>query len=299
MLFQSYLPNLFAWLFIKPRVIKSRSFRQHICWLLTLMLVVSGNAFAQSESLNKQRITASYIYNFAKNIEWPNEAGINSFEIAVFSPDKTPVYNELVLLAENVKLKNQLITVSQVNSVKALAKYHVVYVENANSQSVADIYEAVEGKPILLVTFDFTNKQLVMINLVPSGADRLRFEVNKSNLLNQGLKPLPELILNGGTEIDVAKLFREGQSSLVTLQKQLQSREKVLADLTTKTQHQEALNARLETQMSELNKNIQKSDGLIAAQNSQLEKSKQERLDLLSEVELPKTWRHSRNNLRW
>jgi signal transduction histidine kinase len=286
MLFQSYLPNLFAWLFIKPRVIKSRSFRQHICWLLTLMLAVSSNAFAQSQSLNKQRITASYIYNFAKNIEWPNEAGINSFEIAVFSPDKTPVYNELVLLAENVKLKNQLITVSQVNSVKALAKYHVVYVENANSQSVADIYEAVEGKPILLVTFDFTNKQLVMINLVPSGADRLRFEVNKSNLLNQGLKPLPELILNGGTEIDVAKLFREGQSSLVTLQKQLQSREKVLADLTTKTQHQEALNARLETQMSELNKNIQKSDGLIAAQNSQLEKSKQERLDLLSEVEL-------------
>lgn len=88
--------------------------------------------------------------------------------------------------------------------------------------------------------------QLVMINLVPSGADRLRFEVNKSNLLNQGLKPLPELILNGGTEIDVAKLFREGQSSLVALQKQLQSREKVLAELTAKTQNQEALNARLD-----------------------------------------------------
>jgi signal transduction histidine kinase len=281
MLFQLRLPTVFFCLLIKQRVL-----RQYVCWLLTFMLVVSSHAFAQTQTLNKQRITATYIYNFAKNIEWPNEAAISSFEIAVFSADKTPVYNELVLLAENVKLKNQPITVSQITSVKALSKYHVVYIENANSQSVADIYEAVEGKPVLLVTFDFTNKQLVMINLVPSGSDRLRFEVNKSNLLNQGLKPLPELILNGGTEIDVAKLFREGQSSLVTLQKQLQSREKVLADLTAKTQAQEALNTLLETQMSELSKNIQKSDSLIAVQNSQLEKGKQERLDLLSEVEL-------------
>lgn len=286
MLFQSYLPSAFTLVFLKPRTIKPQPFKQYICWLLALMFVASGHVFAQTQTLNKQRLTASYIYNFAKNIEWPNEAGINSFDIAVYSPDKTAVYNELVLLAENVKLKNQPITVSQINSIKALTKYQVVYIENANSQSVADIYEAVEGKPVLLVTFDFTNKQLVMINLVPSGADRLRFEVNKSNLLNQGLKPLPELILNGGTEIDVAKLFREGQSSLVALQKQLQSREKVLAELTAKTQNQEALNARLDAQMSELNKNIQKSDSLIAAQNTQIEKSKQERLDLLNEVEL-------------
>jgi signal transduction histidine kinase/ActR/RegA family two-component response regulator len=280
---QSCLPNVFGCL---PN--KHKSLRQYIVWLLAIMFVFSGQVFAQTQTqtVNKQRITASYIYNFAKNIEWPNEATMSSFDIAVFSADKTPIYNELVLLAETVKLKNQPITISHLNSVKTLSKYQLVYIENATNQSLAEIYEAVEGKPVLLVTSDFSNKQLVMINLVPSGADRLRFEVNKSNLLNQGLKPLPELILNGGTEIDVAKLFREGQTSLVTLQKQLQSREKVLADLTTKTQHQEALNARLETQMAELNKSIQKSDGLIAAQNSQLETGKQERLALLNEVEL-------------
>jgi signal transduction histidine kinase/ActR/RegA family two-component response regulator len=280
---QSCLPNVFGCL---PN--KHKSLRQYIVWLLAIMFVFSGQVFAQTQTqtVNKQRITASYIYNFAKNIEWPNEATMSSFDIAVFSADKTPIYNELVLLAETVKLKNQPITISHLNSVKTLSKYQLVYIENATNQSLAEIYEAVEGKPVLLVTSDFSNKQLVMINLVPSGADRLRFEVNKSNLLNQGLKPLPELILNGGTEIDVAKLFREGQTSLVALQKQLQSREKVLADLTTKTQHQEALNARLETQMAELNNSIQKSDALIAAQNSQLEKGKQERIDLLNEVAL-------------
>lgn len=264
---------------------KQQPIRQYLYWLLAGLIVLSANTFAQTQSVNKQKITASYIYNFAKNIEWPNEAAMASFDIAVFNDNKTPIYSELELLAEKVKLKNLPITISQVNNAKLLGKYQLVYIENANSQSVTDIYNAVEGKPVLLVTFDFASKQLVMINLISVSNDRLRFEVNKSNLINQGLKALPELILNGGTEIDVAKLFREGQTSLVDLQKQLQGREKTLADLTANIQNQEALNARLEQQMLDLNKSIQKSDALIAAQNEQLEKGKKERLDLVSEVE--------------
>jgi signal transduction histidine kinase len=256
---------------------------QYLAFFFALFLL-SGESQAQAQQVNKQRITASYIYNFAKNIEWPNEAGMTSFDIAVYG-DKTAIYSELELLAEKVKLKNLPISISNVSAARALGKYHLVYIENASDQSITDIYSAVEGKPVLLVTYDFSNKQLVMINLLPAANDRLRFEVNKSNLINQGLKPLPELILNGGTEIDVAKLFREGQSSLVSLQKQMQLREKSLADLTTNIQNQVALNARLEKQMADLNKDIQKSDALIAAQNEQIEKGKQERLALVSEVE--------------
>ncbi|RYY04514.1 MAG: DUF4154 domain-containing protein [Gammaproteobacteria bacterium] len=256
------------------------------CWLLLAFIVVlSGDVFAQSQVVNKQRLTASYLYNFTKNIEWPNESAMGSFDIAVFNAEESPVFNELTQLSEKGKIKNLPISVKRISAIQSLDKYQLIYIENIGTKSVADIYEAVEGKPVLLVTQDFSNKQLVMINLIPSGADRLRFEVNKSNLINQGLKPLPELILNGGTEIDVAKLFREGQSSLVNLQKQLQSREKVLADLSGRIQAQEAVNSRLEKQMQDLNENIQKSDTLIATQNQQIEKSKKERLDLLSEVD--------------
>lgn len=265
-------------------ILSSPYISRYLAWLLALFFL-SIESSAQAQQANKQRITASYIYNFAKNIEWPNESGINSFDIAVYGAEKTPIYSELQLLAEKVTVRNLPITVSNVSTLKALGKYQLVYVEDASNQTLTDIYSAVEGKPVLLVTYDFSNKQLVMINLLSAANDRLRFEVNKSNLINQGLKPLPELILNGGTEIDVAKLFREGQTSLVNLQKQMQIREKTLADLTANIQNQEALTARLEKQMSDLNKDIQKSDALIAAQNEQLEKGKQERLTLVNEVE--------------
>lgn len=263
------------------------------CCFLLIFALGGAVASLHAQTLDKQKLTASYLYNFAKNIEWPNEAAMRSFNIGLYGADNPQLMAELSLLANNVKLRNLTITVSQINTVKSLTNYHLIYVEQANNKIISDIYDAIGGRPILLVTSESTNKQLVMINLIASGNDRLRFEVNNSNIINHGLKPLPELILNGGTEIDVAKLFREGQASLISLQKQLQLREATLNELSAAVQSQEAANARLETQLAELNRNIKDSDALIASQKNQLkiqndeiEKSKEERTALLREMEI-------------
>ncbi len=256
--------------------------------LSVLLCCFSG---AQAQPLNKQKITASYIYNFAKNIEWPNEKSMTSFNIGFYGSDNPLLLNEIRTMAASVKLRGLPITVTQISAMNSLSRFHLVYVEQANNTMMSGIYDALAGQPVLLVTAEYSNQQLVMINLITEN-DRLRFEVNRSNIINHGLKPLPELILNGGTEIDVARLYREGQASLVALQRQLQSREKTFSELSAAIEAQEAKNQRLETQLTTLNQNIQKSDALIAEQNvliknqlDQIERSKQERLNLLREVE--------------
>jgi len=263
------------------------------CLACLVLLFVCLIPSAWAQGLNKQKITASYLYNFAKNIEWPNQPAMTSFDIGVYGPTNPALMAELAVLRDRMKLRNLPITVAQVNRIESLGSYHMVYVEQASVSTIASIYDALEGKPILLVTDSYSNKQLVMINLVTTDNDRLKFEVNKSNIINHGLTPLPELILNGGTEIDVAKLYREGQASLVALQKQLRGREKTLSELSAAIQNQEALNTRLQAEMAELNQNIKKSDTLIAEQKvlvqnqqDQIEASKQEREALLREVEL-------------
>jgi len=261
--------------------------------LLFLGVLFSASHTAVAEVVNKQKLTASYIYNFAKNINWPDESAKSTFNIAVYGAHDSLLLAELVDMSTKVKLRNIPITVTQVNSIKALAQYDLVSVGRADTATMNDIYNAIDGKPVLLVTDSYDNKQLVMINLIPTPEGRLRFEVNNSNIINHGLTPLPELILNGGTEIDVAKLYREGQASLIALQKQLSAREMALDELAETFKKQEALNARLQAQLQELNNNIQKSDELIAQQNAQLqeqreqiEASDKERIDLLKEVEL-------------
>lgn len=267
----------------------SRSFISlFFLWLLSLV-----SMYSQAEVANKHQVTASYLYNFAKNIEWPDQAEMSSFDMALYGVDNKPLYTELLVLSSKVKLRNIPITVTQVASVKALAHYDLIYIDSLNSKVINDIYVAIEGRSVLLVTEDYANKQLVMINLMSTADGRLRFEVNNSNIINHGLKPLPELILNGGTEIDVAKLFREGQASLVAMQKQLSVRESTLNELSAAIQTQEALNVQLQQQLLGLNQNIQKSDALIAAQNlqlqdqrAQIEQGNKERATLLQEVEM-------------
>ncbi|WP_084128590.1 YfiR/HmsC family protein [Cellvibrio mixtus] len=282
------LPGRSSNFFIAWRI-SPEPFRVAVCALLlaTLLVFVPSVAFA----LDKQKITVSYLYNFAKNIEWPNQQAMTSFDIGVYGSYSPALMDELNVLKQRVKLRNLPITVTQVNRVDSLGKYHLVYVEQVSAKTISDIYDALEGKPILLVTHAYDNKQLVMINLVPTGDDRLKFEVNKSNIINHGLTPLPELILNGGTEIDVARLYREGQASLVALQKQLQGREKALNELTLSIQKQQAATDQLQAQMTTLNQNIQKSDALIAEQKlqlqnqqTQIEASTLERENLLREV---------------
>lgn len=242
-------------------------------------------------ALDKQKITVSYLYNFAKNIEWPNQSAMTSFDIGVYGGYNPVLLDELKVLQQRVTLRGLPITVNQVSRIEMLGKYHLVYIEQASAKTIGEAYDALEGKPVLLVTHAYQDKQFVMINLLPTADDRLKFEVNKSNIINHGLTPLPELILNGGTEIDVAKLYREGQASLVTLQKQLQGREKALHELSASIQKQQTTNIQLEQQMASLSEGIKKSDALIARQTQQLqeqqvqiEASIQEREHLLREV---------------
>jgi signal transduction histidine kinase len=245
-----------------------------------------------AQPLEEQKIIASYLYNFAKNIEWPQVKSLRSFDIALYGETDPALLASLTALRERVKIHGLPVTYQHVTSAAELSAFQLVYMERVDKKNISDVYDALDGKPVLLVTRDYNNQQLVMINLISEGRNRLKFEVNKSNIINQGLRVQSELILSGGTEIDVARLYREGQASLVALQKQLRNREKTSKELTDSISKQEAINHNLQQQMAALAKNIDASDALIARQKDQLQQqqqhidlSRQEREELMLEVQ--------------
>lgn len=259
--------------------------------LFLFCLLFGITSFAQSPS--RQQILSSYLYNFARHIEWPQERLGSHFELAVYGAEDPLLMAELRRMAESVKLQNKPIRVSRFTNLPEINRYQMVYVAEANNQLMTEIYRQLNGQPVVVVTDGYNNQQLVMISLFPTPDGRLRFEVNKSNLINHGLNPLPELILNGGTEIDVAQLYREGQASLIELQRQLQMRETSLSRLSEHIEAQEKVNQRLEQQLASLNENIKKSDELIARQMVQMREqqvqisaSEAERSKLLGEVDV-------------
>ena len=184
------------------------------CWWIT----VSTKAQAQSIDLNKAKV--SYTYNFAKNIRWPNEDSKTSFKVGLFEVQDPELLAQFKLL-EKTQLKTLSIEISETRNFNSLSRYDVVYVGTNDEGTINRIQSIIQGLPVLMVTNNLSNKRLVMLNLFTTDNQQLQFEINKANILNSGLRPLPELILLGGTEIDIAALYREGQASLIELQNQL------------------------------------------------------------------------------
>jgi signal transduction histidine kinase len=258
------------------------------CFLLFSFWVISLSAIA--DPVDRQSLTVAYIYNFAKNVEWPKQSLRGEFQIGVYGEVGTSLKSAFDLLEENNKVNGLPIRVHYINDFKSINSLQLLYVIDLGPGLINDFYQTLDGAPVLLVTQNSTDQSLVMINLLDQGS-KIRFEVNKSNLINQGLLPLPELILNGGTEIDVAELYRQGQNSLVKLQKNLNQREKQLQILESKITEQEALNNNLQTDMQELHKDIEvsameieKQKAIINQQNIDMANFSQEKNLLLAEI---------------
>lgn len=220
-----------------------------IVWLMCL----AGRVTA--EPVDRHTLTVAYIYNFAKNVEWPKQTEGRPFTIAVYGEAAVALKSAFSVLEKNNQLQGRKIQVTYIDRLPQIQGADLVYLLKQDPGILGYFYQEANNNPILLVTQDFADQSLVMINLLSQG-NKMRFEVNKSNIINQGLLPLPELILNGGSEIDVAELYRQGQNSLVKLQQNLNQREKTLQQLEKKIAEQEAFTNNLQQNLEKLNQDI-------------------------------------------
>ena len=203
------------------------------------MLILVFSAYSvKAEVTTRERLETKYLYNFCDQVTWPDETRLGEFTIAVIGTPTSLMISELRLMAKAQKLKNVPIRINFVNSISKLGGSQALFMLTPDKAKVEDFYRYYDGSPILLISNNFSEKRMVMLNLYMKEKN-LHFEMNKANIINQGLKVNSDIILYGGTEIDVAKLYKEGQASLAGLQKQLSAREQKLSTLTDSIQIRE------------------------------------------------------------
>lgn len=200
-----------------------RNRNKHIA-LFILLIVIAMASFGQ---VNRTKMVGAYVYNFSRYTTWPNETKLDSFRIVLVSSDKGLV-EEFNAFSKNLKAKGKAISINVRPTISMLKKPHpnLIFIDNLNSGLLPQVLKLIGDEPILVVTENSADKQHVMINLYDSPKQELLFEVNKANTLNQNLKIDPEILLLGGTEIDVAGLFRTSQKEM----EQLQIRFRVMND---------------------------------------------------------------------
>lgn len=261
---------------------------KHIVSICLLILLAFRPASAQ---VSYDEIKAPLIMQLTRDISWPFEKDLMVFRIGVIGND-TVTLNNLRGMADTERIKGKKIEIISLRKLnEEVQKLQVIYADKTYSENLADIASLIENRQILLITEQSADKKYIMLNITLNReAGEVSFEINKANIILAGLQIEPELLLLGGTEIDVRELYREMREMLeqekitveeqrMTIQEQLDKIDLYSTRLYLLSLFVDSLNMRIgeQTQMlNALTDSVKHQQQLASLQNTQFQEQKSE-----------------------
>ena len=230
-----------------------------LCLVLFLFCFVSS----YPQQITDDQIKTGYIYNFLKYIQWEKEEKTDTFKIAVYGED--PSLIGTLKSIEHLQVKGKPIKVITFKSIGDIVFSHILLITNDRISFVKDILDLIKGRNTLLVTDRCEYPKYVMVNFTYNENSKIQFEINTQNMEEAKLKTSSRLVLLGGSEIDVRKLYIETEKSLITEKGKVSNYEK---ELMQKKQEIQNMNSKL----YQLYKEIETLQGKISVQKTDLSK---------------------------
>jgi signal transduction histidine kinase len=181
--------------------------------IISTYLILSASTSANAKKFDAEQIKSAYLVNFFKHITWPDDVNKNSYQLGIYKEQSYVRF--LTQSLQNKKIKNKRITVFYVEELDELKRADSVYIPEQFNDELHDIANALRGTNTLLISDNSLNKHDVMINLIQQeNSAVISFEVNKSNIIYEKLTISANLLLLGGSELDVATLYRETEVAM-------------------------------------------------------------------------------------
>jgi hypothetical protein len=162
--------------------------------VIGLMLYLGFIGWTISYAQN-EKFKALFMYNFTKYIEWPAAQRQGDFIIGVLG--NTALTKELETIAGKQKVGVQNIVVKTFISVDDIDNCSILFIPSGKSSQIGMVVAKLGTKSILIITDkDGLAKQGACINYVMDG-DKLKYEINKSNIEKKGLSVSNALLALG------------------------------------------------------------------------------------------------------
>lgn len=194
-----------------------------VCLLLQLCLGISTHG----QQLDSEQVKTAYLFNFLKHVSWPNENQKQRYLVAIYQDQI--FYQQVAKQLHGRQVKGKPIEVIVVDDINDASAADLVFVTVKPSIDITILASDLRKTETLLVTYNSVDKHNIMINLfLNTASSAIGFEVNKSNIIYEGLNTSNELLLLGGTEIEVAELYRQTE---LAMQKMRQREARLNSDL--------------------------------------------------------------------
>ncbi|HEY5653210.1 MAG TPA: YfiR/HmsC family protein [Pontiella sp.] len=194
-------------------------------WMFALGLVEAGFA----SQVTREAIVAAYVYRFAENVHWANYAQMDQFKIHVVDSD-LDTYRLLQTIAKKTRISGKPVKITYGKNKDIPEGTHLVYVSPKKKDFYEEIFREVEGLNVLLISDEMGNLRMAMIDLYETDDKKIRFMINKANIIHQNLGISPDIILLGGTEVDVAQLYKSSEQMLRDRELQMSQLKKEVGD---------------------------------------------------------------------
>lgn len=218
--------------------------KTHIVAIFICCVAAMCNSSAYGQ-FSQYDLKVAFINKFTGYVTWPD----NPDEMIVTYVGEEDAYWESIKKLSAIDAANKTFLVSRTSGFEPVPYSHILVVSANLNNRVEYILQQIENKPTLLITNNFLDNALIGIDLVTQEGRTISFSVNRYNLAFQNLEVDPDIVLLGGSEVDVATLVREMNSQLNELNAEVEEKNALSRSLQEDVESSQAL---LNQQASEL-----------------------------------------------
>ncbi|WP_144393836.1 YfiR/HmsC family protein [Pleionea sediminis] len=264
---------------------------RRLCFYIFLTALTQGliGAANSASQPTEEALKSAYIYNFTQYISWPDEGDSKKSITLTFFGDNENYWNSLQNLKKR-SVRRQKFELRRATSVQQVFPTDILVIGPAKNSQFKTIAQQLGKKATLLISEGIEDKSKIGINFIKRKDQTLSFEVNRYNLLYQQLNAKSEIIILGGTEIEIATLVKDMERSLEQsreqLSKQTQELKSVQNQVTSKQKLLDAQSKKLEEQTQKFEEQQKKLDEISADYQSMLDSLQVSRQELSSNNEL-------------
>src|SRR5687768_8604087 len=108
----------------------NRNSRRFIIITVAGIMLICSKSHAQDYEQAQNRVKSIYLYNFIKDIQWPN---LSAKEIKICLFQKNGFYVELDKLIASKKINDKILTVNQVPSLSECVRCDLVFIDETSN----------------------------------------------------------------------------------------------------------------------------------------------------------------------
>ncbi|WP_168204323.1 YfiR/HmsC family protein [Aliikangiella coralliicola] len=257
---------------------------------IILGLLLTCTFSSAQQNISPEEFKTAFIFHLLEKIEWKNQSKIRQYKIGIVG-DYPELLSQLKATARHKRIGNKTISVTSTFNIQEMPSFHLLFIPVDTKFKLDRISSVTARSNTLLVTEDTADKKNTMINLLQGEDGTYSFEVNKANITFEYLKLNRDILLLGGTEMDVAELFKESSAQLATLKEELKLQQDTLETskqqlAQSQKQYEEALkeSERIRIQMKKQAKLLEEKTRLIEAKNISIREKEGELLAIQNEL---------------